>query len=181
MLSVLPAVCVLQTNAYKLLTGNCLLEGSISLGSSNPFDQPLVDPSFLNSDFELFAFHEGIASIRRFVSAPAWKDYVIGPAGPLANVTTDAELDDFIRNSAGSTCHLVGSVAMSAPNANYGALNPDLRLKGASGIRVADASIFVCFCRFKPSVFMLTQWIPTAFCTKQSHSSSCLCGCRKGR
>ncbi|KIJ54911.1 GMC oxidoreductase [Sphaerobolus stellatus SS14] len=116
--------------------------GSITLTSNNPFDDPLIDPGFLTNPFEMAAFRAGLASIRRFLSAPAWKDYVIGPFGDLANATTDALLEDFIRNNAGSTAHLVGTVAMSAPNAGFGVINPDLRVKGATGIRVVDASVF---------------------------------------
>jgi choline dehydrogenase-like flavoprotein len=41
------------------------------------------------------------------------------------------------------TCHLVGSAAMSAPDADYGVVNPDLRVKGVTGLRIVDASVMV--------------------------------------
>ncbi|GLB40422.1 putative aryl-alcohol oxidase [Lyophyllum shimeji] len=115
--------------------------GTVSLRSTNPLDPPLIDLGFFTSGFDLFAMREAIQSAIRFVSAPAWKDYVIGPAGDLANATTDVLLEDYARKNAFSSAHPVGTAAMSAAGARYGVVNPDLRVKGISGLRVVDASV----------------------------------------
>ncbi|KAF8645738.1 hypothetical protein AX16_007606 [Volvariella volvacea WC 439] len=113
--------------------------GSITLQSSNPLDPPLIDPNLLGSDFDLFVMREAIRAARRFLTAPVWSDYVIAP---LTNATTDAELNDYIRSVTIPVFHPIGTAAMSAANANYGVVNPDLRVKGASGLRIVDASVF---------------------------------------
>ncbi|KNZ75849.1 Choline dehydrogenase, mitochondrial [Termitomyces sp. J132] len=115
--------------------------GTIKLHSSDPFDPPLIDPGYLTSEFDIFAMREAVQSARRFLAAPVWKDYVIGPAGGLANATTDDLLDKYIRQNAGSPAHPVGTAAMSAQNASFGVVDPDLQLKAVSGLRVVDASV----------------------------------------
>ncbi|KAG6853996.1 hypothetical protein C0991_011653 [Blastosporella zonata] len=115
--------------------------GSISLASTDPFDQPLIDPAYLATEFDAFAMRESVKSVRRFLAAPAWKDYVIGPAGGLANATTDELLDDFIRRGTFTSAHPVGTAAMSARNAAFGVVDPDLLVKQVSGLRIVDASV----------------------------------------
>lgn len=86
---------------------------------------------------------EAVKSAKRFLAAPAWKDYVLEPFGALANASTDALLDSYIRNLTGTSAHCIGTAGMSARTANYGVVNPDLRIKGLTGIRVVDASVLV--------------------------------------
>lgn len=117
--------------------------GTISLHSSDPFDPPIIDPRYLTSEFDSFALREAVQSARRFLAAPAWKDYVIGPAGGVANATTDELLDEFIRQNAGSPAHPVGTAAMSAKNASFGVVDPDLQAKEVIGLRIVDASVMV--------------------------------------
>ncbi|KAJ6535897.1 pyranose dehydrogenase [Mycena vulgaris] len=115
--------------------------GSVTINSSNPFDPPLIDPGLLASDFDLRALREGIKMARRFVAARAWAGYILNPVGALANATTNAELDTVIRATAGSASHLVGTAGMSARDAAYGVVDPDLLVKGARGLRIIDASV----------------------------------------
>ncbi|KAG6896159.1 hypothetical protein C0992_009908 [Termitomyces sp. T32_za158] len=115
--------------------------GTIYLNSSDPFDPPRIDPRYLTSEFDIFVLREAIQSARRFLAAPAWNDYVIGPAGEIANATTDELLDKFIRQNAGSPAHPVGTAAMSAKNATFGVVDPDLQAKGIMGLRIVDASV----------------------------------------
>ncbi|KAF8590857.1 GMC oxidoreductase, partial [Ramaria rubella] len=115
--------------------------GSVKLASNNPFTSPLIDPGLLNTEFDMFTMRAGIRSAQRFVTAPAWKGYTLQQTGALANATTDDELDEFIRQNSGSSAHLVGSAAMSAKNADYGVVNPDLLVKGIINLRIIDASV----------------------------------------
>ncbi|KAG6841513.1 hypothetical protein C0991_010127 [Blastosporella zonata] len=144
-------VCIIvnptsRTLHFKVLLKSVLtlrIGGSVTLNSSNPFVQPLIDPAVLNSEFDRFAMQESIRASSRFLAADAWKDYVIGPTAGLENVTNDEELDSYITQTAVIALHGVGTAAMTAKDASYGVVNPDLRLKGASGLRIVDASIFV--------------------------------------
>ncbi|KAF8153510.1 aryl-alcohol oxidase [Mycena galopus ATCC 62051] len=114
--------------------------GSITIDSNNPFDPPLIDVGMLTTDFDMFTARESIKRAYRFVQAPTWKDYIISPNVDLLNMSTDA-LEEHIRNNAGFSSHLVSTAAMSAADASYGVVNPDLLVKGASGLSIIDASI----------------------------------------
>ncbi|KAJ7151772.1 aryl-alcohol oxidase [Mycena crocata] len=116
--------------------------GSITLDSNNPFGAPLIDLGLLTGPFDIAGLREGLKMALNFVTAPAWDGYILGLADVvLANATTDAALDAYLRSAAASAAHLVGGAVMSAENASYGVVNPDLRVKGARGLRVVDASV----------------------------------------
>ncbi|THH00852.1 hypothetical protein EW026_g1736 [Hermanssonia centrifuga] len=115
--------------------------GSIKLNTSNPFDQPLIDLACLTTDFDIFAIREGIKTAQKFLSAPAWQGYVLGALGVLANATTDAELEAFARANSAPNGHIVATASMSPKGADFGVVDPDLRVKGVEGLRVVDASV----------------------------------------
>ncbi|KAJ7635273.1 alcohol oxidase [Roridomyces roridus] len=125
---------------FGLLLVSPTSRGSISLASSDPFDPPLIDPGLLASPVDLALAREALKKALRFVQAPIWENYIIAPTVDLSNLTTD-ELDAFIQSTAGSAGHIVSTAAMSAGNATYGVVNPDLLVKGASGLSVIDASV----------------------------------------
>ncbi|KAF9484384.1 pyranose dehydrogenase [Pholiota conissans] len=133
--------------------------GSVKLQTNNPFDAPLIDPAYFESEFDLFVAREAIKGFRRFLSAPAWQDVFVGPAGALANATTDALLNEFIINSTTSGAHPVGTAAMSRKGASWGVVDPDLLLKKASGLRVVDASImpFVPCAHTQAAVYIIAE------------------------
>ncbi|KAG7087333.1 hypothetical protein E1B28_013309 [Marasmius oreades] len=116
--------------------------GSVKLNTSDSFDSPLIDPGFLTTQFDIVAMRESIKKSIKFLAAPVWNRYVLGPYGPLANATTDDEIDAYVRQLTGSSAHPVGTLAMSPKDATYGVVNPDLRVKGVRGLRVVDASVF---------------------------------------
>jgi choline dehydrogenase-like flavoprotein len=61
---------------------------------------------------------------------------------------SDLELEALIRSSTGASFHLVGTAGMSARGARYGVVDPDLQVKGISGLSVIDASVVVSECHF---------------------------------
>ncbi|KAL0576339.1 hypothetical protein V5O48_005637 [Marasmius crinis-equi] len=129
-----PSIAVICGDLTSSLVG-----GSIQLASSDPFVPPTIDPNFLNNDFDMFVMKYAIQAARRFAAANAWKGYILSP---YTNATTDEEIDFYIRNNTRTIAHPLGTAAMTAKNAKYGVVNPDLRVKGISGLRVVDASVF---------------------------------------
>lgn len=77
-----------------------------------------------------------------------WSDYVIGPTGGLAialNATTnlDGAIDQYVTNHTGTIWHPVGTASMSPVGAPWGVVDPDLKVKKVTGLRIVDASVFV--------------------------------------
>ncbi|KAK0479219.1 aryl-alcohol oxidase [Armillaria novae-zelandiae] len=110
-----------------------LSRGNLTINSTNPLDPPLINPNFLSHPQDLAIMQYAIASAQKFVSAPVWDGYILG----LATNTTE----DDIRNGVASLFHPVGSASMSPVNADWGVVDPDLKLKGAKGVRIVDASV----------------------------------------
>ena len=106
--------------AERCRTAAALSGGSVGLNSSDPFDFPLIDPAFLKHPVDAFVAVEAIKSARRFLAAPAWKDYVIGQFGVGGLAKTDAEIEEFARNQTSTVFHPVGTARMSAVDAKSG-------------------------------------------------------------
>ncbi|KAH9477827.1 Pyranose dehydrogenase 3 [Psilocybe cubensis] len=119
-----------------------LSRGSVTLNPSNPLGNPNIDLGYFTDPegLDIATATEAVKLTQTFYTAPTWKDYIIARTAPAANAT-DAEISDYIRSSTGTIFHAVGTAAMSAKGAHYGVVDPDLRVKGASGLRVVDASI----------------------------------------
>ncbi|THU83652.1 aryl-alcohol-oxidase from pleurotus Eryingii [Dendrothele bispora CBS 962.96] len=124
--------------------------GSVTLNSTHqsPFNAPLIDVACLRTDTDFLAMRSAIKSVLELVSAPAWNGYILGPFTDLANATAsedpdelDERLDDYIRATASASGHAVGTASMSASDASFGVVNPDLVVKGVKGLRIVDASV----------------------------------------
>jgi len=115
--------------------------GSVSLKSSSPNDHPLLDLGLLTTEFDIAATRESVRTAQKFITAPVWKNYILGPIANFPNTTSDDELDEYIRAHAGQTGHGVGTCSMSPKGANWGVVDPDLLVKGVSGLRIIDASV----------------------------------------
>ncbi|VDC04855.1 unnamed protein product [Peniophora sp. CBMAI 1063] len=119
--------------------------GNITLGSLDPLDKPVIDPNFLSAPVDIEILREGIKMARRFVSAPAFADYIVAEFGDFADALTDEEIEAFARANSDTVDHVVATVPMGragCTEAGCGALNPDLTVKGTTGLRVVDASAF---------------------------------------
>ncbi|KAJ6594355.1 alcohol oxidase [Mycena capillaripes] len=118
--------------------------GSLALNTSDPLAPPLINPNLLTSEFDLFVMRYAIRSALRFAAAKSWAGYVIAPPAGVNSTSTDEELDEYIRENAGTVFHPVGTASMSPLGAKYGVVNPDLKVKGLTGLRVVDLSVMVC-------------------------------------
>ncbi|KAJ7048120.1 hypothetical protein C8F01DRAFT_1240356, partial [Mycena amicta] len=75
--------------------------------------------------------------------AQPFAGYITAPWPPngLSSASTDDEVDAFVRAGAGTIFHPVGTAGMSPVGADYGVVDPDLRVKGLNGLRIVDLSV----------------------------------------
>ncbi|CAK5271521.1 unnamed protein product, partial [Mycena citricolor] len=114
--------------------------GSVTLNSSDPLASPLINPNLLGEQVDRIVAREAVRAALRFVAAPAWKGYIITPLGVNAS-STDAEIDTYARNGAATVYHPSGTASMSPVGADWGVVDPDLKVKGLKGLRVIDLSV----------------------------------------
>ncbi|KAF5362385.1 hypothetical protein D9756_002778 [Leucocoprinus leucothites] len=116
--------------------------GSVTLKSTDPFEPPLLDLGYFLAPVDMAIAKESFNTVQRFVTGTAWKEFTLNRITPPSNVAADSDdLVQYIRNSTGTASHGIGTTAMSARGAKHGVVDPDLRAKGISGLRIVDAGV----------------------------------------
>jgi len=104
--------------------------GTMRLASADPEAAPLIDPGFLRDGRDTDRLAAGLTLIRDVAAFPAAAEMWPGP---------EADLRDYIRHTVGSYYHPAGTCRIgSDPDA---VVDPDLRVHGIDGLRIADASV----------------------------------------
>ncbi|VDB96679.1 unnamed protein product [Peniophora sp. CBMAI 1063] len=118
--------------------------GSLSINSTDPFVQPLLNPGILADDFDLVTMREAIKAGAAFANASSFSDFLVEPIGPYADAIKggDAAIEAYAKNLTTTVWHITSSLSMTSEKSKDGALNPDLTVKGTVGLRVVDASAF---------------------------------------
>lgn len=112
--------------------------GSVRLASPDIRRAPLIDPAFLADPRDMETLLAGAGIARRILAAPAFAHYA-GPAYHDAETTDEIRLREIIRAHADTIYHPVGTCRMGSDAAAV--VDPQLRVRGVTGLRVADASI----------------------------------------
>ena len=114
--------------------------GSLRLRSADPDGRPLVDPGFLACEADVDALERGIELCRAIAAAPAMADWGGEELYPGREVTSRPALRDYIRETLTTYQHVAGTCKMGVDA--LAVVDPELRVHGVTGLRVADASIF---------------------------------------
>lgn len=113
--------------------------GTIRLASADATVAPLVDPNIFADERDLEAMVDAIELSRTVGAQDALAPFRKAEFAPGADVTTRDELRDYARRMVGTYHHQVGTCRMGQ---DAGAVvDPDLRVRGIQGLRVADASV----------------------------------------
>lgn len=113
--------------------------GRVTLRSADPQEAPRVFLNLFSQTSDLAIARRGIEAARRIYATQPQARLVGRALRPAPELKTEAELDAYIRESAGVTQHPVGTCSMGAgPDA---VVDPALRVRGLENLRVADASI----------------------------------------
>jgi len=113
--------------------------GTVKLASRNPFDAPLIDPNYLAEETDRRTMRDAVRLVRSIVGQDALNLYRGPEMRPGGHVRTDAEIDAWIRQTAETIYHPVGTVRMGADD--KAPLDDQLRVRGVDGLRVIDASV----------------------------------------
>jgi choline dehydrogenase-like flavoprotein len=114
--------------------------GRLTLASADPLAAPRIDPQLLSAPEDLRALLRGIRLIRRIFAAPAFARYRARETAPGSGALSDADLIAYIRAEAYTVHHPVSTCRMGSDAAAV--VDPQLRVLGLEGLRVADAAVF---------------------------------------
>ena len=113
--------------------------GFIALRSPDPLEPPAIQPRYLTSESDLQALVEGISLCRKVAQAAAFDRFRGMELYPGPEVQGDAAVTDYIRATALTGDHPVGTCKMG--NDPLAVVDAELRVHGLEGVRVVDASI----------------------------------------
>lgn len=116
--------------------------GAITLASGNPADPPKIFFNYMSQEKDWEEFRNCIRLTREIFAQDAFKPFVKHEIQPGADVQTDDELDAFIREHAESAYHPCGTCRMGRADDPEAVVDPQGRVIGVDGLRVADSSIF---------------------------------------
>ncbi|KAG1727650.1 uncharacterized protein EDB91DRAFT_1253777 [Suillus paluster] len=119
-------------------------KGSLILQSADPWDNPLMDPSYLETKHDVDVLVRGLRAAFKIAHAAPMSTSVtdVHSTHPELDhhfsTLSDGELADIVRDRVETLYHPIGTCAMGPG----GVVDSDLRVKGTQGLRVCDASVF---------------------------------------
>ncbi len=116
--------------------------GRVSLRSSDPDAPPVIRFNYMSQDSDWRDFRKAVRLTREIFDMPAMRAHVKSEIQPGAGVETDDQIDAFIRDHAESAYHPCGTARMGRADDINAVVDPDCRVIGVEGLRVADSSIF---------------------------------------
>ncbi|MCQ0971223.1 choline dehydrogenase [Paracoccus sp. TK19116] len=116
--------------------------GHVRLASADPAAAPEIRFDYMSHPDDWAEFRACIRLTRKIFDQPAFDPYREAEIQPGPDVQSDAEIDAFIREHAESAYHPCGTARIGATDDEAAVVDPELRVIGVSGLRVADSSVF---------------------------------------
>ncbi|MGA4960153.1 GMC family oxidoreductase [Streptomyces lavendulocolor] len=117
-----------------------LSRGRLTLASADPEAHPLIDPAYLTHPADVDVLVEGVRIARDIAATDPLAGLTTGRP-PLGATATRRELEAFVRAHAQTQFHPVGTCRIGMDGDGGAVVDPRLRVRGVSGLRVADASV----------------------------------------
>jgi choline dehydrogenase len=116
-----------------------LVRGEVTLASADALDRPLIDFNYLSEPDDLRCAVAGVRWNLEILYAKAFDDIRGEEIAPGARSRSDAKIETFVRRTASTTWHPAGTCKMG--DDDMAVVDSKLRVRGAEGLRVVDASI----------------------------------------
>jgi choline dehydrogenase len=113
--------------------------GTVHAQSTDPLQQARMDPRYLSHEADAQMFVESVKFARRLAATPAMAAMIVRETRPGPGVQDDAGLLDYVKASAQTSWHMVGTCRMGSDAAAV--VDPQLRVRGIDALRVVDSSI----------------------------------------
>ena len=143
-----------ETGAVGAALYNAFSRGGLTLESADPHANPVVEENMLADPRDRLRLRDAVRRLAALAAQPALADLcdairlgdtALTPAQAAA--LPPDELDAIMLEEAGDIQHAAGTCHMTAHEDPRGVVDPDLCVRGVSGLRVADASIMPTDCR----------------------------------
>ena len=128
---------------FSIGLSNCrpTSRGSINIKSADPAVHPKINANVFSTDNDVEEMLEAVKFIRTIASQPAMREIIKTEIAPGPSVQSDADLILDFRRRSGTVYHPVSTCRMG-PDARTSVVDPALKARGVSGLRIADCSVF---------------------------------------
>tara|TARA_R110002074_G_scaffold102616_10_gene221824 strand:- start:7535 stop:9190 length:1656 start_codon:yes stop_codon:yes gene_type:complete len=116
--------------------------GTVRLKSGDPVAAPEIRFNYMSHPDDWSEFRTCIRLTREIMAQPAIARYTKHEIQPGSGVQSDADIDAFITEHAESAYHPCGTARMGRADDPMAVVDPQGRVIGVDGLRVADSSIF---------------------------------------
>ncbi|QFT57267.1 Oxygen-dependent choline dehydrogenase [Sulfitobacter sp. THAF37] len=116
--------------------------GTVTLRSADPAAEPVIRFNYMSHPEDWEDFRACIRLTREIFAQPAFEPFVKHEIQPGAALQSDDELDSFVREHAESAYHPCGTCRMGRADDRNAVVDPEARVIGVDGLRVADSSVF---------------------------------------
>jgi choline dehydrogenase-like flavoprotein len=113
--------------------------GSVRIASPDPFAPPLIDPNYLSAPEDLARTVDSVRLGRRMMAQPALAPFLAGEHFPGDASSSQADLEQFVRQQARTGYHPAGTCRMSGDGG--GVVDTRLRVRGIDSLTIADNSV----------------------------------------
>jgi 4-pyridoxate dehydrogenase len=140
--------------------------GFVTLASADPEQAPRIHLNMLATDKDMALARRGVRLAREIFNAPSVRPYLEREVAPGPDVQADADLDSYIRRTATTVYHPLGTCRMGNDSVDNAVVDTSLRVKGADRLRVVDASVMPDLVggNINASVIMIAEKAADAIC-----------------
>jgi 4-pyridoxate dehydrogenase len=115
--------------------------GEIALSSADPRAPVRIRQNFLSTDNDKRTIRGGLKLVRRMAQTAPLSGFVARELKPGPDVQSDDALDAYIRATAATAHHPLGTCKMGPAGDKMAVVDAELQLYGVEGLRVIDASV----------------------------------------
>lgn len=115
--------------------------GYVHARSTDVFDDPTIQPNYLAAEADKRVTIAGLRLVRRLLATPELAEFVTTETLPGPDVQSDDDLLAFAYANGSTAFHLIGTCRMGPSSDPEAVVDDELRVHGAAGLRVVDASI----------------------------------------
>ncbi|MBB1245952.1 GMC family oxidoreductase N-terminal domain-containing protein, partial [Streptomyces durbertensis] len=131
--------------------------GRLYLTSADPEAKPALDFRYFTDEegYDGRTLVDGIKLARRIAATEPFARWLKREVCPGPEVTSDDELSAYARQVAHTVYHPAGTCRIGAADDELAVVDPELRIRGLNGIRIADASVFPTIPAVNPMIGVL--------------------------
>ncbi len=113
--------------------------GHVRIRSADPAEAPEIQYNYLSTDGDRQTAIAGLKALRQLGQSKAMRPYVKAEYAPGARAQTDEDWLNYAREAGGTVYHPTSTCRMGVDA--RAVVDPKLRVRGLTGLRVVDASI----------------------------------------